>query len=141
MKKVFDDVGLFDTERGRKGKVLASGEDGELFERILAAGHPVWFLGSARVHHKVEAFRLTKSYIRKWRYQTSRNLALTKGAAGSGRRLAGIPLYMYPQLLRAVGRMLKGYLSEEPGEAFFREVIVFHFLGFMQGLHERAKSA
>jgi len=136
MKKVFDDVGLFDTERGRKGKVLASGEDGELFERILAAGHPVWFLGSAKVHHKVEAFRLTKSYIRKWRYQTSRNLALAKGAAG-GRRLAGIPLYMYPQLLRAVGRMLKGYLTEEPDEAFYREVIVFHFLGFMQGLRAR----
>ena len=137
-RKVFDEVGLFDTERGRKGKVLASGEDGELFERILMAGYPVWFLGSARVHHKVESFRLTKSYIRKWRYQTSRNLALAKGVDGE-RRFLNIPLYMFPQFIKALGRMLKGYLFEEPGEAFYREVIVFHFLGFMQGLRARGK--
>ncbi len=34
-RAVFDRVGLFDTNRGRKGNVLASGEDGEMFERIL----------------------------------------------------------------------------------------------------------
>ena len=37
-RHVFDRVGLFDTSRGRKGAVLASGEDGEMFERILAGG-------------------------------------------------------------------------------------------------------
>ena len=137
-KKVFSDVGLFDTRRGRKGKVLASGEDGELFERILAAGYKVWFLGSARVHHKVESFRLTKSYIRRWRYQTSRNLALAKGVDGR-RRVLNIPLYLFPQLMRAVWRMFKGYLFEEPDEAFYREVIVIHFLGVMQGLRVQNK--
>ena len=133
-KEVFARVGLFDTSRGRKGAVLASGEDGEMFERILAAGLKVMFLGSARVHHKVESFRLTKRYLRRWRFQTSRNIAQSRGIAGK-RRVFNIPVYVFPQLLRAVGRMLLGHITLPRDEAFHREIIVFHFLGLIQGLY------
>lgn len=133
-KTVFGKVGLFDTNRGRKGKVLASGEDGEMFERILAAGYKAVFLGQSRVHHKVEAFRLTKRYFRRWRFQTSRNIAQSRGLPGE-RRLFNIPLFVFPQLLRAVLRMVWGHLTQPRDEAFNREIIVFHFLGLMQGLY------
>lgn len=133
-KAVFDQVGAFDTNRGRKGNVLASGEDGELFQRILAAGFKVVFLGQSRVHHKVESFRLTKRYFRRWRFQTSRNLAQSRGLAGE-RRLFNIPLYVFPQFLRAVARMLWGHLTKPRDEAFHLEIIVFHFLGLMRGLY------
>ncbi len=132
-RSVFDSVGFFDTARGRKGNVLASGEDGEMFARILKAGFCVVFLGRSRVHHKVEAFRLTKKYFRRWRFQTSRNLAISRGTTGSHRFL-NIPLYMFPQLARAVLRMLWGYLALPKDEAFNRDMVVFHFLGFMRGL-------
>lgn len=133
-RRVFDRVGLFDTNRGRKGAVLASGEDGEMFERILAAGMKVMFLGGSRVHHKVEAFRTTKRYFRRWRFQTSRNIAQSRGTQGD-RRLFNVPLYVYPQLLRAIGRMLWSRLTLPADEAFNREIVVFHFLGLMQGLY------
>lgn len=133
-REVFDRVGLFDTSRGRKGAVLASGEDGEMFERILAAGMKVVFLGGSRVHHKVESFRTTKRYFRRWRFQTSRNIAQSRGMAG-GRRLFNVPLYVYPQLLRAIGRMVWSRLTLPADEAFNREIVVFHFLGLMQGLY------
>lgn len=132
-KSVFERVGPFDTNRGRKGKVLASGEDGEMFERILATGLKVMFLGRSRVHHKVESFRLTKRYFRRWRFQTSANLAQSCGVSG-GRRLFNIPLYLFPQFLRALARMLWGYLTQPGDEAFNREMVVHHFLGTMQGL-------
>jgi len=133
-KAVFDKVGLFDTNRGRKGKVLASGEDGEMFERILAAGFKAVFLGQSRVHHKVEAFRVTKRYFRRWRFQTSRNIAQSRGMEGD-RRLFNIPLYVFPQLLRAILRMLWAHLTLPRDEAFNREIIVFHFLGLTQALY------
>lgn len=133
-RTVFDRVALFDTNRGRKGNVLASGEDGEMFERILAAGLKAIFLGQSRVHHKVEAFRLTKRYFRRWRFQTSRNIAQSRGLAGE-RRLFNIPLYVFPQFLRAMARMLWGHLTQPRDEAFNREIVVFHFLGLMQGLY------
>lgn len=133
-RKLFSKVGGFDTNRGRKGKVLASGEDGEMFERILAAGLKAVSLGQSRVHHKVEAFRVTKGYFRRWRFQTSRNIAQSRGMEGS-RRLFNIPLYVFPQLLRAILRMLWGHLAHPRDEAFNREIIVFHFLGLIQGLY------
>lgn len=132
-KAVFDKVGMFDTSRGRKGKVLASGEDGELFERILAAGIQAVFLGQSRVHHKVEGFRLTKRYFRRWRLQTSRNIVQSQGLSGK-RRVFNIPFYVFPQFLRAVGRMIWGHLTQPRDEAFNREIVVFHFLGLMHGL-------
>jgi len=133
-KAVFDRVGGFDSGRGRSGKSLASGEDGELFERILSAGMKAVFLGRSRVHHKVEAFRCNKSYMRRWRYQSSRNLAISKGLPGSN-RVFNIPLYLFPQLLRACGRVLSGKLGQPADEAFFREIIVAHFLGTLNGLY------
>lgn len=132
-KSVFDQVGGFDTSRGRSGKSLASGEDGELFERILGAGLIAVFLGQSRVHHKVEAFRCTKAYMRRWRFQTSRNIAISKGVEGLN-RFFNIPLYMFSQLLRALGRVLVGKVTCPADEAFYREIIVSHFLGTMHGL-------
>lgn len=137
-RTVFDRVGPFDIRRGRKGAVLASGEDGEMFDRILGAGLQVVFLGGARVHHKVEAFRVTKRYFRRWRLQTSRNLAQSNGLEGE-RQLFNIPLYVFPQFVRAVGRMAWGWLTAPRDEAFQREMIVCHFIGLIQGLQRRAK--
>jgi len=140
-RNVFQTVGGFNTNRGRKGNVLASGEDGELFERILRAGLKAVFLGQSRVHHKVESFRLTKRYLRRWRYQTSRNLAQTRGLPGT-RRLFNIPPYLYSQLGRAVWNALWGRLAEPADEAFNREMIVWHFLGSLAGLWRmRAEAA
>lgn len=132
-RHVFDRVGPFDTSRGRKGKVLASGEDGEMFERILAANLKAVFLGQSRVHHKVEAFRTTKAYLRRWRTQSSRNLAISRGLPGT-RRIANIPLYLFPQFLRAISRAAMAKVTQPRDEAFNREMVVCHFIGTFQGL-------
>lgn len=134
-RDVFDLVGMFDTTWGRKGKVLASGEDGELFERIFANGLKVVFLGNSRVHHKVESFRLNKRYFRRWRIQASKNLAVSRGMSGE-RREFNIPLYLFPQFLRAIINAIVGRFTQPCDEAFNREVIVCHFLGTFLGLWE-----
>ncbi len=136
-RSVFDQVGLFDTERGRKGKTLASGEDGEMFERLLKAGYEVVFLGNARVHHKVEGFRLKKAYFRRWRFQTSRNIAQSRGLPGK-RRIFNVPLYLFPQLGRAFTRAIYSRLTDSEDIAFHHEIIVWHFLGTIQGLLGRS---
>jgi glycosyltransferase involved in cell wall biosynthesis len=139
-RAVFERVGAFDVMRGRKCSVLASGEDGELFERIFSAGGRVMFFGEARVHHRVEAFRLTKQYLRRWRFQTSRNLGETKGLPGE-RRLFGIPLYVFPQLARALAEAVVSRITAPQDEAFFREIIVWHFLGVIGGLRRRQRTS
>lgn len=137
-REVFEKIGVFDTNRGRKGNVLASGEDGDMFERTLNAGFSVMWLPNARVHHKVEAFRVEKRYFRRWRYQTSRNLAHARGMPGE-RRLFGVPLYLFPQTLRAAWNWLQAKVSAPADEAFQREIILFHFLGTLSGLWDNQR--
>jgi len=138
-RRVFDRVGLFDVRRGRQGNVLAGGEDIELFERLLAAGMRAVFLGQSRVHHKVEAYRCTKRYLRRWRFQSSRNLAITKGVPGE-RRVCNVPMYLVPKTIRAAARAVTGHFTLPADEAFHREMILSHFLGTIDGLlAERSK--
>jgi glycosyltransferase involved in cell wall biosynthesis len=138
-REVFERFGLFDVTRGRNGSVLASGEDGELFERIIAAGEKVMFFGDARVHHTVESFRVTRRYFRRWRYQTSRNLAESRGQPAN-RKILGVPPYLAGQLVRALWRALVARLSEPADVAFHREMIAWHFLGTIEGLWRRHKA-
>jgi len=133
-KNVFDRVGLFDVRRGRQGNVLAGGEDIEFFERVLAAGLRAAFLGRSHVHHKVEAYRCTKRYLRRWRFQSSRNLAITKGFPGE-RRLFNVPLYLFPKTARAAFRAVTGHFTLPADEAFFQEMLLSHFLGTIEGLY------
>jgi glycosyltransferase involved in cell wall biosynthesis len=132
-KAVFTRMGMFDTNRGRKGQVLSGGEDIELFERMLTTGMVAVFLGQSRVRHKVEAFRLRKSYFRRWRLQSSRHLAISRGVPGE-RRIFNIPFYLFPQFIRAVLHALAGHFTKPSDEVLHREMIVFHFLGTFQGL-------
>ena len=138
-REVFERVGEFDTSRGRKGKVLASGEDGEMFERILAAKMTGVFLGQSRVHHKVEAYRLTKRYFRRWRRQTSRNIAISRGLPGE-RRFFNIPYYLFGQLGRAALRALTAKLYLPAAEAFNCEIVLWHFVGTLEGLLSARRS-
>lgn len=98
-------VSLFDTGRGRKSSVLASGADGGMFQRIMAS-----------------------------RFQASSNIAQSRGLT-RGHRLLNIPLYVFPLILRAIGRMVWGHLTQPRDEAFNREIVFFHFLGLIQGLY------
>lgn len=132
-KEVFKKIGKFDTSRGRKGKILASGEDGELFERIFAAGLRVGFLGSAKVHHKVEAFRTNIRYFLKWRYQTSRNIVISKGIQGE-KRIFNIPYFLFPQAARAFGRVICGFVTTSREEVVHRLIVLWHFFGTIDGL-------
>lgn len=137
---VFEQVGNFDTERGRKGKILASGEDGEMFARLHEKQLRVAFLGQARVHHKIEAFRCTRRYLRRWRHETSRNLALTLGVPGR-RRILNVPLYLIPQTARAAVRAAAANVAGPPDDAVHRQMILSHFVGTIQGLYEARSSS
>ncbi len=63
-KSVFDAVGLFDADLGRKGSSLSAGEEKELFRRIREKNHSIYYVPKAVLYHRVDADRLTIDYIR-----------------------------------------------------------------------------
>jgi glycosyltransferase involved in cell wall biosynthesis len=132
-RAVFDRIGLFDPHLGRKGNVLAGGEEIDVLMRVVHSGGRVVYFPAARVLHKVEAFRLTKRYFRRWRYQCSRNEAVAMPAQG-GRQAFGVPLFILRQLATAAWKTLTMTLLEPADAAFRQEMIVWHFLGLASGL-------
>lgn len=139
-RDVFDRIGNFDTKRGRIGNVLASGEEWDLFDRMLAKGMRIIFVPEARVHHRVEAYRTYRRYFIRWRFQASRNEAETEGITGD-RLLFGVPLYVFPQLGRATWRALWTQLSGAADEAVFKWMLVSHLLGLASGSRRRGKTS
>lgn len=130
-RSVFAQVGVFDPRLGRKGQVLAGGEEIDVLMRVVRHGGRVMYFPNARVRHKVEAFRLSKRYFRRWRYQCSRNEASSLPA--SGRRIGGVPLYLLPQLMRAAWKAAVMRVTAPADAAFRQEMIVWHFLGLISG--------
>lgn len=64
-KSVFEKIGFFDTELGRKGKELHAAEEKEVFRRLREISDSIYYLPDAFLYHRVDKSRLTKEYIRK----------------------------------------------------------------------------
>jgi glucosyl-dolichyl phosphate glucuronosyltransferase len=101
---VFDRVGLFDTSRGRKGAVLASGEDGEMFERIHRAGLRSPSLATRAYTTRLRRSAAQKGYLRRWRTWPSLILTISREIPGTP-WIGNVALDLGPQFLRAVGRV------------------------------------
>ncbi|KZM58714.1 hypothetical protein A3Q36_02000 [Geobacillus stearothermophilus] len=64
-KKIFSEIGLFNTELGIKGDELYLGEENEICDRILKLGHKIYYLPQASVYHRVHRNKVEKGYILK----------------------------------------------------------------------------
>jgi len=132
-KSIFSAYGLFDTHKGRKGNILAGGEDIEMFERIIHAQCPVFYFPNIKVAHKVEAFRTKKNYFRRWRFQCSKNIAMEWNHESS-RNLFGVPFYLINQTIKSIIKSFMYLLTMPKDIAFRQEMIVWHFLGLIAGI-------
>ncbi|MGN6569546.1 MAG: glycosyltransferase family 2 protein, partial [Flavipsychrobacter sp.] len=62
-KKVFEDIGYFNTDLGRKGKGLLATEEKDIYLRILQHGKKVYYLPEVEVLHAVESNKFDKNYV------------------------------------------------------------------------------
>lgn len=62
-KKVFEDIGYFNTDLGRKGKGLLATEEKDIYQRILNYGKKVYYLPEVEVLHAVESNKFDKNYV------------------------------------------------------------------------------
>lgn len=64
-KKVFDEVGYFNADLGRKGNALIATEEKDIYLKILKAGHDVYYLPHVWVKHAVEGNKFDKHYVKR----------------------------------------------------------------------------
>ena len=75
-RAVFSKAGLYTTWLGRTDKGLLSGEDEELYSRLLASGAKGMYLPNLKIYHHVVPERLTKKYFRSWCFWRGVSLGL-----------------------------------------------------------------
>ena len=64
-KRVFEEVGYFNTALGRSGTGLLANEEKDIYMRILAHGKKVYYLPNVEVLHAVEANKFDKDYVKR----------------------------------------------------------------------------
>lgn len=122
-RAAFERFGRFREDLGVVGKNPLSGEDTELFARIIAGGGKMGFVAGAIVHHLIGPERMTPKYLRRKSYAYGFGSAIAGGK--SHNRLDKLA----KNLLRMCGAALRSD----------REGIVYHqlecanFFGYWRG--------
>jgi len=75
-KSIFDRVGLFNTDLGRKGTQLNAAEEKDLFQRLRNHSLPIYYLPDAFLFHRVDRDRLDVQFIKKQALGLGRSMKL-----------------------------------------------------------------
>ena len=72
-RKLFEEIGVFNTSLGRTGKRLLGGEESELFERIGDRGYRCYYVPRAVMYHIIPAEKLTLDYFKRLSLNTGKS--------------------------------------------------------------------
>ena len=72
-KVVFDKVGLFNTELGRKGSALLASEEKDIFDKMHVLGMQVLYLPTPILHHIIPQTKLEEDYFNRLTLQIGRS--------------------------------------------------------------------
>ena len=87
-KRVFDKVGLFNTELGRKGYLLLASEEKDIFDKMKALGMKVLYLPTPVLHHCIPQAKLEKDYFNRLTLQIGRSERMRTSAISKGKYLS-----------------------------------------------------
>lgn len=72
-KKVFDEIGFFNTNLGRKGTSLAGAEEKDVFDRMRKRKMQVFYLPKAVLYHIIPQRKLEKEYFDQLTYEIGKS--------------------------------------------------------------------
>ncbi len=140
-RTVFEKIGLFDTDMGRKGtglkkEELFKGEETDFFHRLADVGGRFYYQPDALVLHKILAHQLKQQFFLTL-HKNSGLVVARKDLMTYSRALLGIPLFIYPQFVRAIANYIQLCVSKGPNSAFRQLMTVNYFLGLMEGYYKK----
>ena len=87
-KEVFERVGLFNTELGRKGNLLLASEEKDIFDKMKALGMKVLYLPAPVLHHCIPQTKLEEDYFNRLTLQIGRSERMRTRAISKGKYLS-----------------------------------------------------
>lgn len=122
-RSAFARFGKFREDLGVVGGNPISGEDTELFARILSRGGTMGFAPRAIVHHLIPPERMTRAYLRRKSF-----------AFGMGTAFAGLQNHnRVDKLIRNGVRMATAAMPGDPERALYHELECANFFGYWRG--------
>lgn len=137
-RSILEKVGLYATWLGRTDKRLLSGEDEDLYHRLLAAGAKGMYLPNLIIYHHVPPERLTKKYFRSWCFWRGVSLGLLdRKRKLPCAYLFGIPRWHYRKAAQGlVSRVTDLFVTpKDPAQAFASELGIWDCIGLLYGRH------
>ncbi len=140
-RRVFEKIGNFNTNMGRKGEgrkknELFKGEETDFFHRLANAGGSFYYQPKALVMHKILPHQLKKRFF--LTLHTNAGILQAKNDhTRHNRRLAGIPLFVFPQFFRSIKNYIVLFLEKGPDYAFRQQMNIYYFWGMLQGYFSR----
>jgi len=119
----FERFGKFREDLGVVGGNPISGEDTELFQRIIAQGGAIGFARRAIVHHLIPPERMTRAYLRR------KSFAYGVGSAFAGGRSHNGPGKLARNAMRIALAMARGDIER----AIYHELECANFFGYWRG--------
>ena len=122
-RRAFAMFGNFRQDLGVMGGNPMSGEDTELFARIISRGGAMGFAPRARVHHMIPPERMRRPYLRRKSY-----------AFGYGSAIAGGRSHNhFDKLVRNAFRMMLALARGDSERALYHELECANFFGYWRG--------
>lgn len=84
-KVVFDKVGLFNTELGRKGNLLLASEEKDIFDKMQSLGMKVMYIPGPVLHHCIPQAKLEEDYFNRLTIQIGKSERARTQAIGTGK--------------------------------------------------------
>jgi glycosyltransferase involved in cell wall biosynthesis len=128
-RALFQDIGYFDTDLGRKGKKNTGGEDIEIYRRMIALGYKVWWVPNAIIYHRIQGRKLRRRYFLALHYRQGQ----MEGTRARGEKSRRPPAYLIPQLWRATYSVIRQLFSGGINTTLRKEMNVTYFLGYISG--------
>ena len=72
-KKVFDEIGLFNVNLGRKGNNLFGAEEKDIFDKMTSKGMKYYYVPNAILYHIIPKEKLQKEYFNKLTYSIGKS--------------------------------------------------------------------
>jgi len=143
-RRVFNLIGNFDVNMGRKGEgfkkeEIFKGEETDFFNRLVAAAGIFYYHPDALVFHKILPHQLKKGFFLSL-HNNSGILQAKSDTTTYKREFLGVPLFIYPQLFRAFWRYLITTLTKGPNQSMRQLMNVSYFLGMFSSYQTKHRT-
>ena len=137
-RAVLDRLGGWRPELGKLRHTLRSGEDHELYLRMLHAGLSGVYEPAAIVEHLVPANRLHRAYFLRWLHDNGRIVAgIERVYPPEAAKLFGVPRYLWREAAADLGHLVAALRPGRAAQRFARTTRLAWFAGYLRGAWSR----